>query len=399
MIGGLLGEVLFQALLFLIILRLIAKHEADYDFGKLAMLSGVITMCTTVLTLVAADKGMIYIPIGYLSAFVVAVWLLVQFCWVPVWKALVAVIIVIPAKAGLRILLMLALGKAIGSGPQAADYPAAAIADAFEVESAEMSESDLCVQELHGWMNWQIPMGGQIAILKEICDAQNPPAMITGITSLIPTGSDSSTPLRAGNLKITVQTGQSKPEGAAAIMKVFSASEAVKACSGEVNMDRMLLEPPGSQNLIFTMISAYPLKPLLAAVPPTAQIEAAKALASILPATDATATASNQIRAVTDSIGFKVTRLMEVPAAALSNSSGLVGIHSMSIAGRGPWAAVIGTLNGLEQNPCLQIESFSLRPLTDGTNWEMSARIEQAVWKTDENLPLAAALLAGAGLQ
>ena len=64
MIGGLLGEILFQALLFFIILRLIAKHEADYDFGKLAMLSAVITMCTTVLTLLAADRGNIH-PIPY----------------------------------------------------------------------------------------------------------------------------------------------------------------------------------------------------------------------------------------------------------------------------------------------------------------------------------------------
>lgn len=397
MIGGLLGEILFQALLFLIILRLIAKDEADYDFGKLAMLSGVITMCTTVLTLVAADKGLIYIPIGYLAAFVVAAWLLVKFCWVPVWKALVAVIIVIPAKAGLRVLLMLALGRAIGGGPQAADISAPAVAEAVRESGVEMSENDLCVQELYGWMNWQIPLGGQIAALKQICDSRTPPAAITGITALMPTGSNGVTPLRGGSLKIAAQIAQGKPEAATAILKSFSSSDPVKACGGEAVIEHLSMEPPGSQNLTFTMIVKYPIKPLLGQIPPTAQIKAAKGLTSILPATDATEAASNRIRAVTGSTGFRVTRLMEVPAAALSNTNGLIGLHSMSLAGQGPWAAIIGTLQGLEQNPCLQIESFSLRPLTDGNNWEMSARLEQAMWKTDENLPLAAGLLAGAG--
>ncbi|HNR94079.1 MAG TPA: hypothetical protein PKM67_01065 [Kiritimatiellia bacterium] len=383
MIGGLLGEILFQALLFFIILRLIAKHEADYDFGKLAMLSAVITMCTTVLTLLAADRGLIYIPAGYTAAVVVATWLLVKFCWVPVWKALIAVVTVIALKAVVRFLILMLLARALG-GP-AAGTPAAAAAPAAPAEKRASAQTpdEVRLREIHGWLRWQVSLSEQLAAAKKICDSQTPPVEITGSTALVVAGSDGKVPVRSGRLQVTGRAGGNGVENAAAVLNALSEHAAVKPDGIKVHPQRMVQDPVDARFTIFTLNIAYPPRFLLADAPPALEPAAEEAAGMILPAGDPATAASNAVAAAATAAGFQLTRLSPLPVFSAPGPEGKIALLPVLIAGRGPWNSVIEILRALESNRGLQIEKMALRPLTNGKDWEMSVRFEQAAWKPE----------------
>ena len=165
--------------------------------------------------------------------------------------------------------------------------------------------------------------------------------------------------------------------------------EVVLGCGGHkpdgirVHPQRPVQAPTDARFTIFTLEGTYPPRFLLADVPPAQDPAPDEAASMILPARDAAAAASNRVTAITAASGFTLTRLHPLPFFSAPGSGNNIGLLPVLIAGRGPWSSVIETLRALENNPGLQIEKLALRPMTNGKDWEVSVRFEQAAWKNE----------------
>lgn len=89
----LLGYILIEAAVLSIVLRMIAKHEADFSFAKCAMVVAPMAMLPIIL------YGMLHKQISYETAkylipailIPIAVMMVMQFCWTPLHKTVLAV--------------------------------------------------------------------------------------------------------------------------------------------------------------------------------------------------------------------------------------------------------------------------------------------------------------------
>jgi hypothetical protein len=89
MIFGLLFEVFIKAFLLLILLYIVARDEADFEFRKVTMVTAGLTLGAVILdAFLTRYIGMLtIIPIAALAVFMV-----MKFCWVRFWRSLLVVI-------------------------------------------------------------------------------------------------------------------------------------------------------------------------------------------------------------------------------------------------------------------------------------------------------------------
>ncbi|MFA7159397.1 MAG: hypothetical protein WC299_08855 [Kiritimatiellia bacterium] len=110
MIFGLLFEVFAKAFLLLMLIYIVARDEADFDFRKITMVTAALTLGAVVLDAVLTQfiGAFTLIPIAALAAFMV-----MKFCWVRFWRSL---LIVIPFLA-----INIMISSSIGSFHKKAD--------------------------------------------------------------------------------------------------------------------------------------------------------------------------------------------------------------------------------------------------------------------------------------
>ena len=118
MIGGMVIQVLIQAALLQLSLKLIAKHEADTTFSKSAMVTAGIIAGNFVLTLMVAKVSLFLVWPAQI-AFTAAV--IMTFCWISFWKSLVVVIVFVTVQVIFALVMALILGISVAgmllSGP------------------------------------------------------------------------------------------------------------------------------------------------------------------------------------------------------------------------------------------------------------------------------------------
>ena len=93
MVIRLFAAILFDAVVLSLVLRLVARHEADYSFAKCAMVAAPVVVMPFVLSLLLAQHigilpVLILVP---LLMFPFAVYMVARFCWVR-WPRAVAVV-------------------------------------------------------------------------------------------------------------------------------------------------------------------------------------------------------------------------------------------------------------------------------------------------------------------
>lgn len=110
MIFGLLFELFVKAFLLLLLIYIVAREEADFDFQKVAMVTAALALGAVVLNAFLAPYigALTLIPIAALAVFMV-----MKFCWVRFWRSL---LIVIPF-----LIINIMISSAVGSFHKKAD--------------------------------------------------------------------------------------------------------------------------------------------------------------------------------------------------------------------------------------------------------------------------------------
>ena len=103
-----IANIFLQALVLCGLLWLIARHEADLDFAKVAMVVAGITLGNFVLQAVLAKHiGLFVIP----TQIVFMVWMLCTFCWLRWWKATIVVVLFAAISFGMSVGFALVVKK------------------------------------------------------------------------------------------------------------------------------------------------------------------------------------------------------------------------------------------------------------------------------------------------
>jgi hypothetical protein len=112
-----IGEIFLKALVLCGILYLIARHEADFEFRKVALVTCGITLGIFALDAFLTPSLAYYLPylvaaaLTFLVAIIFVTFMVVRFCWVPLWKGIVVTIIFLVFNVGLSIAGALAMAK------------------------------------------------------------------------------------------------------------------------------------------------------------------------------------------------------------------------------------------------------------------------------------------------
>lgn len=111
-------EILFKALILAAILYIVARHEADFEFSKVAMVVAGITLGTFLIDALLTPKIGLFSVIPSI-AFVT--YMVVKFCWVRVWKGLIVTIIFIAINIGLNFAVLALFRDAGKAGDEVLD--------------------------------------------------------------------------------------------------------------------------------------------------------------------------------------------------------------------------------------------------------------------------------------
>jgi hypothetical protein len=98
-----MGMIVYDALILCGILYVIGRHEADYSFGKSAVVAGTLSVLSIALNLVLIVHMsfrllLIVVPVVMLP---VSVWLVAKYCWLSWPKAVLAVVLFYMAHSAL----------------------------------------------------------------------------------------------------------------------------------------------------------------------------------------------------------------------------------------------------------------------------------------------------------
>lgn len=90
MLTLMLAQIFLEAFVLCIILYLVAKHEADYSFAKVAMVTGAVTAGSAIIEALAGEKlgPFTAIPVLAFIAF-----MLMTFCWITLKKSILVVLL------------------------------------------------------------------------------------------------------------------------------------------------------------------------------------------------------------------------------------------------------------------------------------------------------------------
>jgi hypothetical protein len=137
MITLMVGQVIVQAAILSLILYLVARHEADYSFSKVAMVTAGTTVGSFIIQAMLQDHigGWSAIPVIGFIAF-----MLMTFCWISFWKSLIVVAVYIGVHMGFGVLVALLFASLIGGG-----------------EVVESSERDEAYEELAKTLEEVVP--------------------------------------------------------------------------------------------------------------------------------------------------------------------------------------------------------------------------------------------------
>ena len=171
MIIGLLFELFIKAFLLCILLYIVARDEADFEFRKVTMVTAGIVLGTVIIdaTLTRFIGLLTLIPI---AAFVV--FMIMQFCWVRFWRSL---LVAIPF-----LILNIMISTSVASFQQKAD---AAIARGLQgpVSEEDTKEALLFLKQSFGENTFQIPQERKPPKMEESLNQILLKKLISGITS------------------------------------------------------------------------------------------------------------------------------------------------------------------------------------------------------------------------
>ncbi len=113
MITMMVGQVIVQAAILCLILYVVAKHEADYSFPKVAMVTAGTTVGSFFIQILLHDHigGWTAIPVIGFIAF-----MLMTFCWISFWKSLIVVAVYVGVHMGFSLLAAMLLASLLGGG-------------------------------------------------------------------------------------------------------------------------------------------------------------------------------------------------------------------------------------------------------------------------------------------
>lgn len=103
-----IGQILLQALILCGLLYLIARHEADFEFAKVAMVVAGITLGNFIIELTLIPRIGVFTPLAEI-AFVV--FMITKFCWVRWWKAVIVSVLFIAVQLGMAFGVALVVQK------------------------------------------------------------------------------------------------------------------------------------------------------------------------------------------------------------------------------------------------------------------------------------------------
>lgn len=112
MIGGMVIQILIQAALLQLSLKLIAKHEADTTFTKAAMVTAGITVGNFILAIMVVKISPLLIwptQIAFTAA------IIMTFCWISFWKSVIVVLVFVTVQVILAVIMALILGISIAA--------------------------------------------------------------------------------------------------------------------------------------------------------------------------------------------------------------------------------------------------------------------------------------------
>ena len=170
MIIALLFEVFIKAFLLCILLYIVARDEADFDFRKVTMVTAAIVLGAVILDAILTRYIGLFtlIPI---TAFVV--FMVMQFCWVRFWRSL---LVAIPF-----LILNIMISTSVASFRQKAD---AAIARGLQgpVSEEDTKEALLFLKQSFDDNTFQIPLEKKPPKMEESLDQILLKKLISGIT-------------------------------------------------------------------------------------------------------------------------------------------------------------------------------------------------------------------------
>jgi hypothetical protein len=105
-----IADITSNAVILCLILYLVAKHEADYSFAKVAMVTAVIGLVAFLVQTFLFDK------IGWFTmavVFVLATALVKQFCWLRWGKTILVVVLFCACHVGLKIGMAMLKGEPV----------------------------------------------------------------------------------------------------------------------------------------------------------------------------------------------------------------------------------------------------------------------------------------------
>lgn len=123
-----IGEILLKALVLCGLLYLFARHEADFEFRKVALVTCGITLGDFALEAFLTPSLAFYMPtiaaaaVTFLFAIVFVTFMVVRFCWVRLWKGLVVTILFMAFNVGLSMAAAYAVAR-INQSVEAAGGP------------------------------------------------------------------------------------------------------------------------------------------------------------------------------------------------------------------------------------------------------------------------------------
>jgi hypothetical protein len=109
-IGGMFIQILIQAAILRLSLKLIAKHEADTSYPKAIMVTAGISIGQFIVAILAASLHPLAV-LPAIIAFTAAV--IMFFCWISFWKSLIVVFVYMAIQGILLFIMALIMGGAV----------------------------------------------------------------------------------------------------------------------------------------------------------------------------------------------------------------------------------------------------------------------------------------------
>lgn len=112
-----IGEIFLKALVLGGILFLVARHEADFQFNKLVLVTCGITLGSFAMEAFLAPSLANYMPffaseaVTFLLAFAFVMFMVVHFCWVRLWKGILVTLLFMGFSIGLSVAGAIVMAK------------------------------------------------------------------------------------------------------------------------------------------------------------------------------------------------------------------------------------------------------------------------------------------------